>query len=141
MSRELELTAEEHAARQVCKILGAGSLDGEGLRSRWLAIQQETSARSRSGVDEHNWNKVLEGAVSRGWIAERDGQFFATEYGRLIASAAVPPLANPEQRGSGQFNSSAPTKASISLLFERPSGPFGCVGQLGVTVSSAGRSS
>jgi hypothetical protein len=85
MSRRPELTAEEHAARQVCKILGAGSLDAEGLRSRWLAIQQETSARRRSGLGGHDWDKVMEGAVSRGWIAERDGHYFATEAGRSIA--------------------------------------------------------
>jgi hypothetical protein len=85
VSPGFELSAQEHAARQVCKILGAGSLDSEGLRSRWLTIQQETSARSRSGLGERHWDKVLEGAVSRGWIAERDGQYFATEAGRLIA--------------------------------------------------------
>ena len=84
VSLGFELTAEEHAARQVCKLLGAGSLDAEGLRSRWLAIQQETSARSRSRSGECDWDKVLEAAVSRGWIAERDGQYFATEAGRLI---------------------------------------------------------
>jgi len=78
VSRGFELTAEEHAARQVCKILAAGSLDAEGLRSRWLAIQQETSARRRSESGERDWDKVLEGAVSRGWVAERDGQYFAT---------------------------------------------------------------
>jgi hypothetical protein len=79
-----ELTAEEHAARQLCKVLGTGSLDAEGLRSRWLAIQRETTARSRSGSGERDWDKVLEGAISRGWIVERDGQYFATEVGRLI---------------------------------------------------------
>ena len=83
-SRGFELTAQQHAARQVCKILGAGSLDSEGLRSRWLAIQHETSARSRPGSDARNWDKVVEEAVSRGWIAERDGQYFVTEAGRLI---------------------------------------------------------
>ena len=76
-----ELTAEEHAARQLCKVLGAGSLDAEGLRSRWLAIQRETSSRSRSGSGERDWDKVLEAAVSRGWIAERDGQYFAMKPG------------------------------------------------------------
>jgi hypothetical protein len=48
-------------------------------------MQQETSARSRSGSGERDWDKVLAGAVSRSWIAERDGQYFATEAGRLIA--------------------------------------------------------
>jgi hypothetical protein len=85
VSRGFELTAQEHAARQVCKILGAGSLDSEGLRSRWLAIQHETSARSRSASGERDWDKVLKEAVSRGWIAERDGQYFATEAGQSIA--------------------------------------------------------
>lgn len=85
VSPGFELAAQEHAARQICKILGAGSFDSEGLRSRWLAIQQETSARSRSGLGERDWDKVLEGAVSQGWIAERDSQHFATEAGQLIA--------------------------------------------------------
>jgi hypothetical protein len=84
-SKRFEIADEEHAARQVCKILGAGSLDSEGLRSRWLAIQHETSARSRSASGERNWDKVLNEAVSRGWIAERDGQYFATEAGQSIA--------------------------------------------------------
>src|SRR6476659_645259 len=84
VSGGVELTAEEHAARQVCKVLAAGSLDAEGLRSRWLTIQQETSARSRSRSGERDWDKVLEAAISRGWLAERDGQYFATEGGRLI---------------------------------------------------------
>jgi hypothetical protein len=85
VSQSFELTPQEHAARQVCKILGAGFLDVEGLRSRWLAVQQETSARSRSASGERDWDKVLKEAVSRGWIAEADGQYFATEAGRSIA--------------------------------------------------------
>jgi hypothetical protein len=36
-------------------------------------------------LGERDWDKVLAGAVSRGWIAVRDGQYFATEAGRLIA--------------------------------------------------------
>ena len=84
-SRGFELSPQEHAARQVCKILAAGSLDAEGLRSRWLAIQQETSARSRSASGERDWDKVLKEAVSRGWIAEMEGQYVATEAGRSIA--------------------------------------------------------
>jgi hypothetical protein len=58
VSRGFELTPQEHAARQVCKILGAGSLDSEGLRSRWLAIQHETSARSRSGTDARTASRL-----------------------------------------------------------------------------------
>jgi hypothetical protein len=42
-------------------------------------------ARSRPASDARNWDKVLEEAVSRGWIAERDGQYFATEAGQSIA--------------------------------------------------------
>jgi len=85
VSRGFELTPQEHAARQVCKILDARPLDAEGLRSEWLAIQEETSARSRSASGERDWDKVLKEAVSRGWIAEIDGQYVATEAGRSIA--------------------------------------------------------
>ena len=84
-SKGFEITDEEHAARQVCKILGTRGLEAEELKAEWLVVQQETSGRVRSGLGEQGWDKALQGAASRGWIAERDGQYFATEAGQSIA--------------------------------------------------------
>jgi hypothetical protein len=84
MSR-VELTVEEHAARQICKLLGAGPLDGDRLRTQWIAIRHEMSGRRRPVLPESDWDKVLADAVARGWIAEQDGRLATTEAGHLIA--------------------------------------------------------
>jgi hypothetical protein len=84
MSRA-ELTGEEHAARQLCKLLGAGPLDGERLRARWIALRHEMSGRRRPALPASDWAKVLAEAVARGWIAEQDGCLATTEAGHLIA--------------------------------------------------------
>jgi hypothetical protein len=83
--RRVELSAEEHAARQICKLLGAGPLEGERLRAKWIAIRHEMSGRRRPVLPESDWDKVLAAALARGWIAEADGRFSATEAGHLIA--------------------------------------------------------
>jgi hypothetical protein len=97
-SKRFEITDEEHAARQVCKILGARGLQAEELKAEWLVIQQETSGRVRSGLGEQGWDKALQGAASRGWIAERDGQYFATEARRF--DRETQPCCNRQVPGS-----------------------------------------
>jgi hypothetical protein len=83
-TRGVGLTAEEHAARQICKVLGDGRIEAERLRTEWLAIRQETSGQRRQALGENDWDKVLAAALSRGWVTEQDGFISATEAGKLI---------------------------------------------------------
>lgn len=48
-------------------------------------------------VGERDWDKDLEVAVSRGWIAERDGQYFATEAGQLIGKRTPAATGKPRK--------------------------------------------
>ena len=85
MTRGVELTAEEHAARQICKVLGERPLDAERLRAEWLAVRRETARLRRPALGASDWDTILAAAIARGWVVERDGWVSVTEAGKLIA--------------------------------------------------------
>lgn len=85
MSRGPELSAEERAARQICKVVGERSLARDALKVEYSAVLKQTYDQRRPALREEDWGKALASALARGWIVEKDGCFSATEAGRLIA--------------------------------------------------------
>ncbi len=76
-----EFTAEERAARQICKLLAEGPLARERLTSEWLAIRREMSGPSRPALGGKVWERDLAAAVAQGWLGQKEGMFSTTKAG------------------------------------------------------------